>query len=75
MSFEYPFIGGDGDLSRTEHEDVGRIGRVSVQDSKRGETIKDEEICALANELSSLLRRLSMQYLIEDERGTILGNP
>ncbi len=41
----------------------------------RGETIKDEEICALANELSSLLRRLSMQYLIEDERGTILGNP
>jgi hypothetical protein len=41
----------------------------------RAETIKDDEICTLANELNSLLRRLSMQYLIEDERGTILGNP
>ena len=41
----------------------------------RAETIKDDEICALANEVSSLLRRLSMQYLIEDEEGTILGNP
>lgn len=41
----------------------------------RGEAIKDDEICGLANELNSLLRRLSMQYLIEDERGTILGNP
>ena len=41
----------------------------------RGETIKDDEICALADEMKSLLRRLSMQYLLEDERGTVLGNP
>ena len=41
----------------------------------RAETIKDEELCGLAEEVGALLRRLSMQYLIEDEQGTILGNP
>jgi len=34
----------------------------------RAATIKDAEITSLAEEVSSLLRRLSMQYLIEDEK-------
>jgi uncharacterized alpha-E superfamily protein len=34
----------------------------------RAATIKDAEITSLAEEVGSLLRRLSMQYLIEDEK-------
>jgi hypothetical protein len=34
----------------------------------RAEKIKDDEIIGLADELNALLRRLSMQYLIEDEQ-------
>jgi hypothetical protein len=34
----------------------------------RAEIIKDDEILGLADEVKILLRRLSMQYLIEDEQ-------
>lgn len=51
------------------------LDEVASKIRTRAETIKDDEICALADEMKSLLRRLSMQYLLEDERGTVLGNP
>jgi uncharacterized alpha-E superfamily protein len=37
----------------------------------RAATIKDEEISGLADEVNGLLRRLSMQYLIEDEQAQL----
>jgi uncharacterized alpha-E superfamily protein len=34
----------------------------------RAEAIKDDELCGLADRVSALMRQLSMQYLIEDEK-------
>lgn len=41
----------------------------------RAAVIKDDEVSTLADECNTLLVRLSMQYLIEDEQGIYLGNP
>jgi hypothetical protein len=54
---------------------LGELDDVVCKIRRRAEKINDDEVRALADEVISLLRRLSMQYLLEDEEGTVLGTP
>jgi hypothetical protein len=44
------------------------LDQVVAKIRSRAEKIKDDEILGLADEVKILLRRLSVQYLIEDEQ-------
>lgn len=61
---------GDADMIRRElsTKTWEELDGVASKIRTRGETIKDEEICAMADEVKALLRRLTVQYLIEDEK-------